>query len=329
MFRCPACHDELAAGWICKRHRGLALAECKKCLRVAPSGLDADAHSSTCLIGRPADVITTGIVQCAIAWAGGPATVHDAAALSLSLGETHLKAAPEFCAAVAALAAAATAAAAGAARDQQATTADRRKHAPGYVYVLLDTATSEVKIGLTNDVCERLTDAKTYNRHLRVEAVFFALDRLAAEGIAHELMTQRYGRRRLPLEAEWEGCAGDPGPSEWFAAPAAEAVECARDGCLVATENVYRVVAAALNDPGCWARTAGVHDLVRGPRTAPVGLAEARAGTEDGRGRAATWLASDATRTAIAASAAAALALLPARGRGAGAGAGVGAGERA
>jgi len=186
---------------------------------------------------------------------------------------------------------------------------------PGFVYVLLDTLSGEVKIGKAKDVPKHLVDAKTFNRYRRVEAAFFSLDYNAAESIAHELMKRRHGRERQALVAEWED-RSEASASEWFAAPPSEATECARDGCLILSENARR--AMWLADPTTWTGLADVEAAVFGhtPRDRGWSTASAPSGACAG-----PWLARDAVSEAIPGAHARAVATFLVDG-GAGAGAG-------
>ena len=106
---------------------------------------------------------------------------------------------------------------------------------PGFVYVLSDQATGEIKIGKASDVVQRLREASTYNRRLLVEGIFFSLGYDLAETNAHTFMEKWYGRRKLPHTSEWSSTT----TSEWFLCKTQEALEAARDGCYSASIMVW------------------------------------------------------------------------------------------
>lgn len=124
------------------------------------------------------------------------------------------------------------------------------EHGPGFVYVLLDTATGDVKIGKAVDAVERLREANTYNLHLRVVSIFFSLDCTAAEKVAQALMLQLFGYHRLRHAYSWGETATPPAPSEWFRADTDHAVLCSRRACELVTENILR-------RRDYWARSSG------------------------------------------------------------------------
>lgn len=119
---------------------------------------------------------------------------------------------------------------------------------PGFLYVLLDTISNDIKIGRAIDVTERLQHAKTYNQHLRLIAVYWALDSDSAEDAAWHVMRGDYDLFRLPHADNWTTVKGDSrGLSEWFRATAEQACFSAAKGCA----HVNRVIDRELREfPG-------------------------------------------------------------------------------
>jgi hypothetical protein len=100
---------------------------------------------------------------------------------------------------------------------------------PGFLYVLTDTLSNDVKIGKALHVSDRLRHAQTYNLHLRLDGIFFSLEYDMAETLAHSLMRSTFGRTKLTQHVTW------PYPSEWFRCHLSEALRAAEEGAFAAS----------------------------------------------------------------------------------------------